>query len=233
MDGPPSWDSSFLQEANHVAPFSTPMDDCWVAESLPCAYGPTSVTSSLDAVTKQFAATSISTDDPSAFMFFSNRPTTRQPVIFDTGASLAITPDKTDFDGPLTIPKGDLRLGGMANGLKIVGMGPVTWTFSNGSAADVAIRGMAYYVPKATAQLLSPQRLFDASTGIQGRYEGDQQSFRLHTQGNSPLIVEYDDRNSLPITYATIGPVSTLLQDPIRRCVLFIWSLFVDYFGIK
>ena len=31
---------------------------------------------------------------------------------------LAIPPDKTDFDNPLTIPKGDLRLGGMANGLK-------------------------------------------------------------------------------------------------------------------
>jgi hypothetical protein len=37
--------------------------------------------------------------------------TPRQPVTFDTGASLVITPDKTDFDGPLTLPKGDLRLG--------------------------------------------------------------------------------------------------------------------------
>ena len=194
--------------------FST-MDDCWVADVTPCAYGPSSVTSSIKALTHQFAYTSISTDeDPSAFMFFSNRSTIRHPVIFDTGASLAITPDKTDFDGPWTIPKGDLRLGGMANGLKIEGMGPVTWTFSNGSAADVVVRGMAYYVPKATARLLSPQRLFDSSTGIQGGYEGDQQSFRLQLQGHPPLIVEYDDRNSLPIAYATIGPVPPMIQDP-------------------
>jgi hypothetical protein len=194
--------------------FST-MDDCWVADVTPCAYGPSSVTSSIKALTHQFADTSISTDeDPSAFMFFSNRSTIRHPVIFDTGASLAITPDKTDFDGPWTIPKGDLRLGGMANGLKIEGMGPVTWTFSNGSAADVVVRGMAYYVPKATARLLSPQRLFDSSTGIQGGYEGDQQSFRLQLQGHPPLIVEYDDRNSLPIAYATIGPVPPMIQDP-------------------
>ena len=147
-------------------------------------------------------------------MIFDNRPTTCQPVIFDTGGSLAITPDKTDFNGPLTIPKGDPRLGGMANGLKIEVMGSVTWTFSDRPAADVVVRGMAYYVPKVTAQLMSPQRLFDTSTGIQGRYKGDQQSFWLHIQGNPPLIVEYDNRNSLPIAYATIGPVPPLVQDP-------------------
>ena len=102
----------------------------------------------------------------------------------------------------------------MANGLKIEGMGSVTWTFFNASAADVVVRGMAYYVPKAPARLLSPQRLFDASTGTQGRYEGDQQSFRLHLQGQPSLLVEYDDRNSLPIAYATIGPISPVIQEP-------------------
>ena len=73
---------------------------------------------------------------------------------------------------------------------------------------------MAYYVPNATARLLSPQRLFDASTGMQGRYEGDQQSFRLHIHENSTLVVEYDERNSLPIAYAMIGPVPMSLQNP-------------------
>ena len=67
-------------------------------------------------------------------------------VIFDTGASLAITPDKSDFDGPLTIPKGDLWLGGMVNGLVIEGVGPVTWTFTNPDGTEVRIRSMAYYV---------------------------------------------------------------------------------------
>jgi hypothetical protein len=47
----------------------------------------------------------------------------RHPVIFDTGASLAITPHQTDFTTSLTLPPGDLRLGGMANGLKIEGIG--------------------------------------------------------------------------------------------------------------
>ena len=50
-------------------------------------------------------------------------------MVFDTGASLGITFDKNDFDGPLTVPEGDLRLEGMAQGLKIKGIGPVIWTF--------------------------------------------------------------------------------------------------------
>ena len=134
----------------------------------PCIYGPSSIE---DSITKQLADMSISTadEDPSAFMTFRNQSINRHSVIFDTGASLAITPDRADFDGSLTLPKGDLRLGGMANGLKIEGMGLVTWTFSNGAEDDVVVRGLAYYVPKAKARLLSPQRLFDASTGLQGR----------------------------------------------------------------
>ena len=89
-------------------------------------------------------------------MVFNTRSTTRQPVIFDSGASLAITPNKSDFDGSLTIPKGDLRLGGMANGLKIEGLGAISCTFLDGASGDVVVRGMAYYVPKSKARLLSP-----------------------------------------------------------------------------
>ena len=64
----------------------------------------------------------------------------RQAVVFDTGASLGITFDKNDFDCPLTIPEGDLRLGGMAQGLKIEGVGPVTWTFRNSDGSELMIR---------------------------------------------------------------------------------------------
>jgi hypothetical protein len=64
----------------------------------------------------------------------------RQPVIFDTEASLGITFDKDDFDGPITIPEGELRLGGMAQGLKIEGVGPVTWTFRNTDGSELRIR---------------------------------------------------------------------------------------------
>jgi hypothetical protein len=112
------------------------------------ANGPTIVTSSDD---EQHHALVGKFDGPCAFMHFNTDE--RHPVIFDTGASLAITHDKFDFSGPITLPKTDLRLGGMANGLKIEGIGPITWTFSNGAEAPMTVTGMAYYVPQAKARL--------------------------------------------------------------------------------
>jgi hypothetical protein len=129
------------------------------------------------------------------------------PIIFDTGVSLAITHNKPHFDGPQSCPKGDLRLGGMANGLKIEGIGLVTWTFVASDGSPLTLQGLSHYVPHTPARLLSLQRLFDPSRGIHGHYEGHHLSFRLYVQGAAPLIVEYDGHNSLPIAYAFIGPV--------------------------
>jgi hypothetical protein len=147
---------------------------------------------------------SSSPSDSDAFMSMTfDHSTGRHPVIFDTGASLAITPFKSDFTSALTIPPGDLRLGGMANGLKIEGTGSVTWLFKNGVGPDVSVTSMAYYVPGAKARLLSPQRLLDLDP--EGKYEGDSFSFRLQLTNQPLLTIEYDDRNSLPIGYALIG----------------------------
>ena len=85
-----------------------------------------------------------------AFMTFAPDPS-KKPIIFDTGASLAITPDITDFNGPLSVPSGNLRLGGMANGLKIAAIGMVTWTFTNPDGSEIQIKGQAYHVPGAKA----------------------------------------------------------------------------------
>ena len=69
----------------------------------------------------------------------------RHAIIFDTGASLGITHCKEDFDGPLTLPEGDLRIGGMAQGLRIEGIGPVTYTFRNKDGSEISIRSNCYY----------------------------------------------------------------------------------------
>ena len=52
--------------------------------------------------------------------------TTSFPVIFDSGASLAITPNRGDFVGPIR-PLTNQSLGGLANGLRIDGIGTVHW----------------------------------------------------------------------------------------------------------
>ena len=130
--------------------------------------------------------------------------TSTATVIFDTGASLGITCERKDFDGPLTIPNCDLCLGGMANGLKIEGIGPVTWTFSNKDGTEVQIRSQCYYIPQSKMHLISPQQLFNQNKGVAGWYKGDEESFTLQFESCPQLIVKYDPWNHLPIAYAQI-----------------------------
>jgi hypothetical protein len=111
--------------------------------------------------------------------------------MFNTGASLGITFDKNNFDDPLTLPEGDLRLRGMAQGLRIEGIGPVTYTFQNGNEEEVAITSNCFYVPGAKVRLLSPQRLFNLEEhGVSGRYEGDENHFKLVFNSGTTLTVD-------------------------------------------
>ena len=140
--------------------------------------------------------------DPHALI---SMTTTKAAVIFDTGASLGITHDIQDFDKPLTIPKCDLHLGGMANGMKIEGVGPVTRTFSNKDGTEVQICSQCYFVPQSKRRLISPQHLFNKDKGVNGWYKGDEETFKLQFEGCPCLTVEYDSSNHLPIGNAKIG----------------------------
>jgi hypothetical protein len=51
------------------------------------------------------------------------------PIIFDTGASLAIKPDRDIFLEDPTPLRWPMTLGGMANDPVIMGIGKVYWTF--------------------------------------------------------------------------------------------------------
>lgn len=60
-------------------------------------------------------------------------------VIFDTGASLAISPFAEDFIEPVTPLPTDRKLGGMANGLNIAGVGLIKWCFKSNNKLIVTI----------------------------------------------------------------------------------------------
>jgi hypothetical protein len=70
-------------------------------------------------------------------IFSTLTPIMRHSVIFDTGASLAITPYLTDFTTPPLMTTRDLRLGGMVNGLSILGTRLVTWFFQTITGVDL------------------------------------------------------------------------------------------------
>jgi hypothetical protein len=69
------------------------------------------------------------------------------PIIFYTGAGLAITPNVDDFIDPPTSLGTTMKLGGMANNLEIRGVGTVCWTFEAADGSDIQIQTQAYWVP--------------------------------------------------------------------------------------
>ena len=93
---------------------------------------------------------------------------TKYPIIIDTGASLAITPFQSEFFDTIIPPASDLPLDGIANGLKIPGIGLVQWSFTDIEGNATPVESMAYYVRIPTVRLLSPQWLFDLPGGDKG-----------------------------------------------------------------
>ena len=75
------------------------------------------------------------------------------PIIFDTGASLAITGERNDFLPQTFREVTTLKLGGMAAGAPITGKGNVAWTLSCDNGDQVAIITRCYIVPTASTRL--------------------------------------------------------------------------------
>ena len=130
------------------------------------------------------------TDTPSSF-----------PVILDSGASLAISPSEQDFVGSIKPYPTPRRLGGMAGGIEIKGIGKIAWSFKTPTGI-LTIHSKCYYVPNAAARLISPQRLFCAANNINGQFTCTETQAILTFDNVGSLQVEYDPNNHLPIAIA-------------------------------
>ena len=123
------------------------------------------------------------------------------PVIFDSGASLAISPCKDDFVGPIQRLPTERRLGGMAAGMLIEGVGTVRWTFQ-ADGKFLVVNSRCYYVPDSKARLISPQRLFSKQKGITGKFIVEEHKSTLAFDGMPPLTINFDSSSHLPIALA-------------------------------
>ena len=81
------------------------------------------------------------------------------PIIWDSGASISVTPHRSDFVGPYSKPPISLKLKGLAKGLNIVGQGHVMWAMPNTNGMLHAIKVPAYHVPGCCVRLLSTSSL--------------------------------------------------------------------------
>ena len=123
------------------------------------------------------------------------------PIIFDSGASVAISEFKDDFISELTRPKTEIRLGGMANGMLVEGIGEVKWSLKSGSN-NVIIHTQCYYVPNAKVRLISPQRLFNKKAGVTGSFNIYEEYSTLLFKDLPSVQIDYDEKSFLPIAYA-------------------------------
>jgi hypothetical protein len=94
-------------------------------------------------------------------------------IILDSGASIAISPNKDDFVGPMSSPGIGTRLKGIVKGLSIQGKGHVMWTVLDTSGQLRALKVPTYFVPQARVRLLSTTSLLQA-------YQGETISMEAH-----------------------------------------------------
>jgi len=140
------------------------------------------------------------------------------PLVFDTGASITITPIKTDFIGPIK-PVQHVQIKGIASGLQAAGIGDVSYSFVNDSGATqtLCLRN-CLYVPDCVVRLICPRQI-GAETGnpADGLY-ATQAATTLIVHGQHTTI-KYDTLSQLPILFTKPGIQSFInYTDTLHAC---------------
>ena len=83
-------------------------------------------------------------------------------IIWESGVSLSISNDKTDFHGTLKPhPYKHLKVKGVAQVIKVHGQGTVLWSVLDEAGMLRAIKVQALYIPDTKVKLLSVNSLGD------------------------------------------------------------------------
>jgi hypothetical protein len=118
------------------------------------------------------------------------------PIVIDSGASISITPNLKDFVSEIK-PAGARELKGLSNSTKVHGVGMVEWTVRDLYGSTRTIRTKAYYVPKATIRLFSPQTYFEENKA--GSLVMDWKRTKLFLADASELEFPYNQGSNLPL----------------------------------
>jgi hypothetical protein len=139
------------------------------------------------------------------------------PLILDTGASISITPFKSDFITPIQ-PVQHVSIKGIASGLTATGIGDVSYTFINdaGESQQLLLRN-CLHVPSCAVRLICPRQI-GATTGhsADGLY-ATHSNTTLVVNGSSTTI-KYDSISQLPILFTKPGITSYLAFRDTLQC---------------
>ena len=125
------------------------------------------------------------------------------PVIWDSGASISITPDCKDFVGPISTPGPITQLQGIAKGLQIEGQGHALWAIQDTLGNLPIIRVPAYLVSRIKVRLLSTTSLLQAYPGETIIIEAHQLTLSgTSDETRGQLIARVNPENNLPTSDA-------------------------------
>jgi len=126
------------------------------------------------------------------------------PIIIDTGASITISPYPTDFTSPIR-PVQDVEIKGIAAGLKVLGIGDITFNFfdDSGTLHSVLLKD-SLYVPQCSSRLLCPRQLA-LNTGCATDCFIAAADKSILICNGQPITVRYDSIANLPLLYTAPG----------------------------
>ena len=130
--------------------------------------------------------------------------TTNHPIIWDSGASFSVSPNRSDFIGPLKPPSTFTQLQGISKGLRIEGYGHVMWAVHDTRGELRVLKVPAYYSPRIRVRLLSTTSLLQTYPTETITVEPHQ--LTLSGDNDDPtkgaVIVRVDPRSNLPTSQA-------------------------------
>jgi hypothetical protein len=126
------------------------------------------------------------------------------PLIFDTGASISLSPYKSDFIGPIH-PTQNVTIKGIAAGLKVCGVGDLSYTFLNDDGEEQQhILRNCLYVPDCVDRLICPRQI-----GAETQHPSDglnaTHAHTILTVNSKPTTIRYDTTSQLPVLYTKPG----------------------------
>jgi hypothetical protein len=126
------------------------------------------------------------------------------PLIIDTGASVSISPYKTDFTTPIR-PVQQIQIKGIASGLSVAGIGDMSFTFTNdhGEHQTVLLKD-SLYVPHCTVRLLCPRQIGAVTCNKLDGFNALSDDPILTVDGKRTTIT-YDSISQLPLLYTNPG----------------------------
>jgi hypothetical protein len=144
-------------------------------------------------------------------------------VIWDTGATLCVTPHLSDFATPPTPSPETHILKGLAKGLSINAVGTVQWTCTADDGAPYVILAPGYHVPASERRLLSPQAFLQKEYQQHGTEMNACQNWQglyLNCPDGRRVSMPYNERNNLPTLYISTQQQTPDLDVELSLCVL-------------